>query len=35
MPRMGLFHVALDSDGDARNESFIAGSLGIWKWREL
>jgi hypothetical protein len=27
--------VAFDSDGDARNELFIAGSLGIWRWREL
>ncbi|MBK8978465.1 MAG: hypothetical protein IPM29_21410 [Planctomycetes bacterium] len=23
-----------DADGDARNELFIAGSQGIWKWRQ-
>ena len=26
--------VALDADNDSRNELYIAGSLGIWKWKQ-
>ncbi len=24
----------LDADGDSRNELYVAGSLGIWKWKQ-